>query len=366
MNHRLENFSNWLGETGQTFAFVHSSSNVFYLSNFECEPHERLLGLFIFPDAEPFLVCPGMEVSQARDAGWKHEIIGHGDADDPWEFIHDALKSRGIKEANQVAIEKETLSYGRAEQIMKRYPSVSFTSAEEKLHELRLIKDEQELEILRRAAELADFGVETGVKALQEGCTEMEVLATIEYELKKKGIREMSFSTMVLFGEKAGQPHGNPGDRKLKRGDLVLFDLGVVLDGYCSDITRTVAYKEVNEKQKEIYDVVLNAQLETLNISQPGTRLGDLDKTARQIIADAGYGDQFPHRIGHGIGIEVHEYPSMSENNDSLLVEGMTYTIEPGIYVPEVGGVRIEDDVLVTKTGYETLTKYPKELQIIE
>ncbi len=366
MNHRLENFSNWLKEAGQTFAFVHSSSNVFYLSNFECEPHERLLGLFIFPDAEPFLVCPGMEVSQARDAGWKHEIIGHGDADDPWEFIHNALKSRGIKEANQVAIEKETLSYGRAEQIMKRYPSVSFTSAEEKLHELRLIKDEQELEILRRAAELADFGVETGVKALQEGCTEMEVLATIEYELKKKGIREMSFSTMVLFGEKAGQPHGNPGDRKLKRGDLVLFDLGVVLDGYCSDITRTVAYKEVNEKQKEIYDVVLNAQLETLNISQPGTRLGDLDKTARRIIADAGYGDQFPHRIGHGIGIEVHEYPSMSENNDSLLVEGMTYTIEPGIYVPEVGGVRIEDDVLVTKTGYETLTKYPKELQIIE
>ncbi|PFG11939.1 M24 family metallopeptidase [Bacillus sp. es.036] len=366
MNHRLESFSNWLGDTGQTFAFVHSSSNVFYLSNFECEPHERLLGLFIFPDAEPFLVCPGMEVSQARDAGWEHEIIGHGDADDPWEFIHDALKKRGVTEANQVAIEKETLSYGRAEQVMKRYPSVSFTSAEEKLHELRLIKDEQELEILRRAAALADFGVETGVKALQEGCTEMEVLATIEYELKKKGIREMSFSTMVLFGEKAGQPHGHPGDRKLKRGDLVLFDLGVVLDGYCSDITRTVAYKEVNEKQKEIYDVVLNAQLETLTISQPGSRLGDLDKTARQIIADAGYGDQFPHRIGHGIGIEVHEYPSMSENNDSLLVEGMTYTIEPGIYVPEVGGVRIEDDVLVTKTGYETLTKYPKELQIIK
>ncbi|MDQ0484555.1 M24 family metallopeptidase [Guptibacillus hwajinpoensis] len=366
MNQRLEKFSNWLKETEQTFAFVHSSSNVFYLSDFECEPHERLLGLFIFPDHDPFLVLPGMEVDQARDAGWEHEIIGHGDADNPWDMIHTALRNRGIIEATKVAIEKETLSFGRAEEVMKRYPSVTFTSAEDKLNELRLIKDTKELEVLKKAAALADFGVETGVKALREGCTEMEVLATIEYELKKKGIREMSFSTMVLFGEKAGQPHGNPGDRKLKKGDLVLFDLGVVLDGYCSDITRTVAFQEVNEKQKEIYDIVLNAQLQTLKISKPGTRLGDLDITARKVISKAGYGDYFPHRIGHGIGIDVHEYPSMSENNDSLLVEGMTYTIEPGIYLPEVGGVRIEDDVLVTKSGYETLTKYPKELQIIK
>ncbi|MCF6408470.1 M24 family metallopeptidase [Pseudalkalibacillus salsuginis] len=365
MNHRLQQFSNWLQETEQTFAFVHSSANVFYLSNFNCEPHERLLGLFIFPEHEPFLVCPGMEVSQARDAGWEYEIIGHGDADNPWEMIRSALKTRGITAADHVAIEKETLSYERAEQIMNMYPSVTFTSAEEKLHELRLIKDEKELEILRKAAELADFGVETGIGALREGCTEMEVLATIEYELKKKGIREMSFSTMVLFGEKSGQPHGNPGSRELKKGDFVLFDLGVLLDGYCSDITRTVAFQEVSEKQKEIYDIVLKAQLETLEISKPGTRLGDLDKKAREIITIAGYGDFFPHRIGHGIGIDVHEYPSLSENNDNLLKEGMTYTIEPGIYLPDIGGVRIEDDVLVTSTGYETLTRFPKELQII-
>ncbi|WP_221565569.1 Xaa-Pro peptidase family protein [Alkalihalobacillus sp. TS-13] len=365
MEKRIEQFSKWLQETEQTFAFVHSSANVFYLSNFNCEPHERLLGIFIFPDHEPFLVCPGMEVSQARDAGWKYEIIGHGDADDPWKMIQYALTDRGITKADHVVIEKETLSYARAEQIMKMFPSVSLHSAEDKLHQLRLIKDEKELEILRKAAELADFGVETGVNALREGCTEMEVLATIEYELKKKGIREMSFSTMVLFGEKSGQPHGNPGNRKLKKGDFVLFDLGVVLDGYCSDITRTVAFQEVNDKQKEIYDIVLKAQLETLELSKPGTRLGDLDKKARDIITNAGYGDFFPHRIGHGIGIDVHEYPSMSENNNNFLKEGMTYTIEPGIYLPDIGGVRIEDDILVTSDGFETLTKFPKELQII-
>ena len=365
MNKRLNDMTDWLIEHQQDFAYIHSPSNVFYLTNFHCEPHERLLGLFIVPNHEPFLVCPGMEVSQAREAGWTYDIIGYSDSEQPFDFIHEALKARGVQDPQQASIEKATLAYERAEELQKRYPGLSFQAAEDALNELRLIKDESEIEVLREAAALADFGVETGVKALREGITEMEVLATIEFELKKKGIREMSFSTMVLFGEKSGQPHGNPGQRKLKKGDLVLFDLGVVLNGYCSDITRTVAYGDVNEKQKAIYETVLRAQNESLNISRPGTRLGDIDLAARNVITEAGYGDYFPHRIGHGIGIEVHEYPSMSEKNDSLLQVGMTYTIEPGIYLPEVGGVRIEDDVLVTEKGYETLTKYPKELQII-
>ncbi|TKD67484.1 M24 family metallopeptidase [Pseudalkalibacillus hwajinpoensis] len=365
MNERLTKFTEWLTEQNQDFAFLHSPSNVFYLTNFHCEPHERLLGLFVVPNHEPFLVCPGMEESQARDAGWQYDIIGYSDSEEPFDFIHEALKARGIQNPKSASIEKSTLAYERVEKLQNHFSEIGFHSAELGLNELRLIKDEKEIEILREAASLADFGVQTGVEALQEGITEMEVLATIEFELKKKGIREMSFSTMVLFGEKSGQPHGNPGQRKLKTGDLVLFDLGVVLNGYCSDITRTVAFGNINEKQKEIYETVLRAQNESLSISKPGTRLGDIDLAARNVISEAGYGDFFPHRIGHGIGIEVHEYPSMSEKNDSLLQKGMTYTIEPGIYLPEVGGVRIEDDVLVTDNGYETLTKYPKELQII-
>jgi len=170
---------------------------------------------------------------------------------------------------------------------------------------------------------------------------------------------------MVLFGEKTGEAHGNPGLRTLKPGDMVLFDLGVVLDGYCSDITRTVAYKSINDKQKEIYETVQRAEQEALEASKPGTRIGDLDMVARNIITEAGYGEYFLHRLGHGLGISVHEFPSMSRNNDDVLQEGMVYTIEPGIYIPGLGGVRIEDDVIITKDGYETLTKYPKELQII-
>ncbi len=365
MQQRLETFQQWLKDENIEAAFINSTENVFYLTNFHTDPHERLMGLFIFPEAKPFVVVPGMEARQVKDAGWAGEVIGYSDHEDPWDFIKQAISKRGLH-GNRAAIEKDVLTYGRSEAFLSMFNKPEVVNLEDKLNDMRVVKDEKEIEIMRRAAEMADFGVEVGAAALKEGITEMEVLAKIEYELKKKGIREMSFSTMVLFGEKAGDPHGNPGDRKLKAGDFVLFDLGVVLEGYTSDITRTFAYKSVSDKQREIYETVLKAELASLEASKPGSRIGDLDQIARDIITEAGYGDHFPHRIGHGLGINVHEFPSMSHLNDGILKKGMTYTIEPGIYVPEIGGVRIEDDVLITEDAHETLTKFPKELQIIE
>ena len=200
---------------------------------------------------------------------------------------------------------------------------------------------------------------------IKEGKTELEIVAAIEYELKKKGITDMSFATMVLTGANGASPHGTPGQTKIQKGDFVLFDLGVIVDGYCSDITRTVAYGEMNDKQKEIYDTVLKAQLAAIDASFPEVTCATVDLTARKIISDAGYGEYFPHRLGHGLGIGVHEYPSLTETNELQLEAGMVYTIEPGIYVPNVAGVRIEDDILVTKNGVEILTKFPKELQYI-
>jgi Xaa-Pro dipeptidase len=365
METRMQQYTKWLIEKEVDFSFITSTPNVFYLSGFYSDPHERLLGVGIFQNEEPFLVCPQMEVSQARDAGWKFEIIGYSDTENPWEFMKSAISKRNV-EVKKCAIEKSHMSYERGEQLHSLFSNPAFVSAEEKLHYMRMVKDDKEIAILREAAKLADYGVEVGVSALAEGKTEMEVLAQIEFELKKKGIREMSFSTMVLFGEKSADPHGNPGSKKLSKGDFVLFDLGVVLDGYCSDITRTVIYGEPNEKQKEIYQTVLEAEIAALEECKIGTRIGDLDKTARSIITDAGYGNYFPHRLGHGLGIDVHEFPSLNENNDDQLQAGMTFTIEPGIYVPDVGGVRIEDDVLITNKGYETLTKYPKQLNVIK
>ncbi|CQR48353.1 putative peptidase [Paraliobacillus sp. PM-2] len=366
MNKRLQALTDWLNEKDIDIAFLNSPENVYYLSDFLTDPHERLMGIFVFKNAEPLFVLPSMEVNQLRDAGWKYEIIGYADHENPWNLIQTSLESRKVTKANVVALEKEVLSFGRTEALLHFFPKAHVVSVEDKLNDMRVVKDENEIEIIKRATKMADYGVQVGVDALEEGITEMEVLAKIEYELKKQGIREMSFSTMVLFGEKSGNPHGNPGNRKLKAGDMVLFDLGVVLDGYCSDITRTVAYKSVSDKQKEIYDIVLKAELAALEASKPGTRIGELDNAARNIITEAGYGEYFPHRIGHGMGINVHEFPSMSHLNDGILREGMIYTIEPGIYIPGIGGVRIEDDVLITKDGFETLTKFPKELQIIE
>ncbi|MBD7935572.1 MULTISPECIES: M24 family metallopeptidase [Cytobacillus] len=365
MKQRMDILSSWMEENNIDVSFITSTENVFYLSSFHSDPNERLLGLAVFQDADPFLVCPKMEIEDAKNAGWNGDIIGYTDIENPWTMINDAIVSR-ISTVNKIAIEKEHMNVERYEAVKELYPHANMVSAEEKLRTLRMVKSEEELAIIKEATALADFAIETGCAAIAEGKTELEVLATIEYELKKKGVNEMSFSTMVLTGKNGASPHGTPGMTKIQKGDLVLFDLGVVWKGYCSDITRTVAFGEINEKQKEIYDTVLKAQLAAISACKPGVKASEVDLAARKIITDAGYGDYFPHRLGHGLGISVHEYPSLTETNDLLLQEGMVYTIEPGIYVPGVAGVRIEDDLVLTKDGAIPLTKFPKELQVIK
>ncbi|MEH7176489.1 M24 family metallopeptidase [Neobacillus vireti] len=364
MNHRVTKLQAWMKENGVDVSFVSSTENVFYLSGFFSNPHERLLGLAVFQEEEPFLVCPGMEVHDVKASGWNHEIIGYSDIQNPWELVHKSINKR-IHNVRKVAIEKEHMNVERFEYLTALFPNAAFVSAEEKLRQLRMIKDSKELKIIEEACALADYAIEVGCSEIEEGKTELDVLNAVEYALKKKGVTEMSFSTMVLTGANAASPHGNPGAAKIQKGDLVLFDLGVVVDRYCSDITRTVAYGDINEKQKEIYDTVLKAQLAAIEASKPGVTAAEVDLTARRIISDAGYGEYFPHRLGHGLGISVHEYPSMTETNQLVIEEGMVYTIEPGIYVPEVAGVRIEDDVYITADGVKVLTKFPKELQII-
>jgi Xaa-Pro dipeptidase len=364
MNKRLSKLQSWMKENNVEVSFITSSENVFYLSGFYSDPHERLLALAVFQEEEPFLVCPGMEKHGAKRSGWESEIIGYSDIENPWEMVQKAINKR-IKKISKVAIEKEHMNVERYEALIQLFPSSSFVSAEEKLRMLRMIKDASELKTIEEACALADYAVEVGVSEINEGKTELEILSAIEFALKKKGVTEMSFATMVLTGANAANPHGTPGLKKIQKGDFVLFDLGVVVDRYCSDITRTVAYGDINDKQKEIYDTVLKAQLAAVKASKPGVTAADVDLSARGIISDAGYGEYFPHRLGHGLGISVHEFPSMTETNSLILEEGMVYTIEPGIYVPDVAGVRIEDDVFVTADGVKVLTKFPKELQII-
>ncbi|PGL69142.1 Xaa-Pro peptidase family protein [Bacillus sp. AFS055030] len=364
MEHRIQNLSTWLKEQDIQLGFITSTENVFYLTNFHCNPHERLLACLVFPNEEPILVCPQMEVGHVQNAGWKYGVIGFNDSQDPWAMIQESLAKRNIS-VNRMAIEKEHLLVGRYERLVQLFPGAQFLAAEEKLHDLRLIKDSEEIRRMQVAAEAADMACQIIVDRIAEGKTEMDLIAEMEYEMKKKGISKTSFSTLILTGANSALPHGNPGTNPIKKGDFVLMDLGFIVDGYCSDITRTVMFGQPNEQQREIYETVLKGQLAAIEVSKPGEVLGNVDRAARQVIANAGYGEYFVHRIGHGLGIGIHDYPSVNDSNTDIIKTGMSYTIEPGIYVPNIGGVRIEDDIVITETGAITLTKFPKELIIL-
>ncbi|MGN7478090.1 M24 family metallopeptidase [Solibacillus silvestris] len=360
---KLKQLQNDLIENEWDAAFITTPDNVFYFSGFRSEPHERLLGVMVFKDADPFLICPKMEIPDAVAAGWSFDVIGHEDTENAWDVVAKTVAARNVA-FNTLAIEKSHLTVERLEAIQERFSTLKFANIDEKVNALRICKDEEELSKLRKAAQLADFAIEVGCDAIAEGKTEMEILNTIESAIKAKGYA-MSFDTMVLAGEKAASPHGTPGDRKIRKGDFILFDLGVIYEGYCSDITRTVAFGQPTEEQVEIYNTVRRANEAAIEAVKPGVRAMDLDKIARDVITDAGYGQYFTHRLGHGLGISVHEFPSINGANEFALNEGTVFTIEPGVYKTDVAGVRIEDDVVVTNDGVEVLTKFTKELVIL-
>ncbi|MDM5186381.1 Xaa-Pro peptidase family protein [Bacillus sp. DX4.1] len=364
MKERLQALQNFLQAHDIQGGLVTSRHNIFYLSQFDYDPHERFVGIFVFANREPIFITPGMEVQMLREAGWNNRIMSYTDSDNPWALVREVIHSKS--EMKRFAVEKHEISYFYMENLQRILHNIEFVSLDDKLTGMRLVKDENEIAILREAAAFADYGVKVGIEALKEGVTELEVLGRIEYELKKKGIREMSFLPIILFGQNASNPHGKSGANKLKKGDTALFDLGVKYKGYSSDITRTVIYGHANNELQTIYNTVLQANLAGLKACQPGERIGDIDIAARNVIQTAGYGDFFPHRIGHGLGIGVHEAPSINDANNGILKRGMVLTVEPGIYVTRFGGVRIEDDLVITENGCEVLTKFPKKIRIIK
>ena len=361
---KVDEISKWLKDRDIDAAFITSTENVLYLTGFPCKPHERLLAVFIFPNQDPILIVPQLDVEDALQSTWKYEVMGISDTENPWEKIREKVNKRFIT-IHTLAIEKDHLVYNRMTGLDEVFSISAYISAEEKIWSMRMIKSQEEVMKMREAARGADFAIEIGVKEIAVGKSEMEILAAIEFKLKKEGISKMSFDTMVLTGVNGASPHGVSGSTKVQTGDFVMFDLGVNIDGYCSDITRTVAFGEPSEQQKKIYNTVLQAQMAACKTVGPGKTCAEIDLTARNIISDAGFGEFFPHRLGHGLGLSVHEFPSVTSVNQLVLKEGMAFTIEPGIYVPGIAGVRIEDDVIVTAESVEILTQYPKELMII-
>ncbi|GAJ42490.1 putative Xaa-Pro dipeptidase/Xaa-Pro aminopeptidase [Parageobacillus thermoglucosidasius NBRC 107763] len=233
------------------------------------------------------------------------------------------------------------------------------------VEKLRLIKSESEIKILKEAAAIADAAFEHILSFIRPGVKEIEVANELEFFMRKQGATSSSFDTIVASGYRSALPHGVATDKVIEKGELVTLDFGAYYNGYCSDITRTVAVGEISDELKTIYNIVLEAQLRGMKGIKPGMTGKEADALTRDYITEKGYGDYFGHSTGHGIGLEIHEGPTLSARSDVVLAPGMVVTVEPGIYIPGLGGVRIEDDTVVTENGNEALTHSPKELIIL-
>lgn len=284
--------------------------------------------------------------------------------------------STGYEGAFQEAIRELSLSDGRSwgadGMTMRVFEWLAFQKAGAKIdnaHDIgqkllwiRAFKTPEEIELMREAIQISEEALQRTLDWVQVGMTEQAIAAKLEQEMSSLGGEGLAFGTLVLTGENSALPHGVTGGRTLKENEFLLFDFGTKKSDYPSDITRTFCIGTPTEEMQKIYDAVYRANAAARAISKPGVSCHDVDKAARDVIEEAGYGAYFTHRTGHGLGLSGHELPNIAANDQTKLEVGMVYTIEPGIYVPGVGGVRIEDDVIVTEDGIESLTTFPREL----
>ena len=267
----------------------------------------------------------------------------------------------------KVGFEDEHISYKQYKTFCDAFSGVELIPMGGKVNSLRQIKSDAELACIEKAESIGDEAFSHILTFLKPGISEREIALELEYTMKRLGASGLSFDTIAASGPHSSLPHAVPDDRRLCEGDFLTMDFGCVYNGYCSDMTRTIFIGSApTKKQLEVYNTVLHAQTESMKLIKPGAKCSDVDACARSIIADAGYGDYFGHGLGHSVGLYIHEEPRLSRKCDDILKPGMTMTVEPGIYLPGEFGVRIEDLVVVTETGYRNLTASDKELIMIK
>ncbi|MEQ8790566.1 MAG: Xaa-Pro peptidase family protein [Pirellulaceae bacterium] len=290
--------------------------------------------------------CPGLPL-EIRQPGttmgsWTAEVVGR-------------------HSLSRLAVEADTMTVGQFQAMQEKLAGVELKPVSGLVEKLRLIKDDQEVAAIREAARIAERAFDVLRATLRAGQTEREVAHDLEHQIRLFGGSGCSFPPIVAVGPQAALPHARPTDIRIGSSEFVLIDWGARAAQYVSDLTRVLVTGKIPPKLETIYEVVLNAQQQAIAAIRPGAVLQEIDAVARDIITEAGYGPQFGHGLGHGIGLEVHEAPRLAKNQPQTLQTGMVVTVEPGIYLPGWGGVRIEDDVLVTSTGYEVLTSAPKQ-----
>lgn len=358
MNTRLERLARFL-PADNTAALITATHHLCYLTG--------------FPSGDSFLLITReksyfltdfryIEAANKTVRGAECRMISH-----LGETLHELAEYHGLR---HILIEASDTTFAFSERLRTQVAGVTFDASSElddRLYEMRAVKDEYEIGKILQAQALTEEGFDYIVQHIREGMTEREIALELEFFIRKRGAHRVAFDFIVVSGANTSLPHGVPSHKPVQHGDFITMDFGAVVDGYHSDMTRTVALGAVSDEQQRVYDTVLNAQLTALGALKDGLPCAEGDAAARRVIEKAGYGDCFGHATGHGVGMQIHEEPRLSAAaGDRLLKTGNIVTVEPGIYIEGRFGVRIEDMVLIEQDGCRNLTKSPKQLLLIK
>ena len=337
-----------------------------YLTGLHFHLMERPVVAFFTPHNPPAVVLPELEAGKTAHLDFAVQVFPYSEDPDTWLAAFRQAAIAVNLDQHKVGVEPGRLRVLELRFLEAASEGAQFLSAEESLAALRMQKDEGELAAMRKAAQIAQQGLQNALASFKVGMTERELAGELTMQLLRAGSdSELPFTPIVSGGPNSANPHATPTERPLQKGDLLVIDWGAAYGGYYSDITRTFAIGEVEPELARVARIVKEANQAGRAAVRPGVRAEEVDRAAREVIEQAGYGQLFTHRTGHGLGMEGHEPPYMRAGNQLELAAGMTFTVEPGIYIPELGGVRIEDDVVVTESGSESLTDLPRELKTL-
>jgi Xaa-Pro dipeptidase len=336
-----------------------------YLTGLNFHLMERPVMVLFVPHTPPVLVLPELEAAKVSHLPFPIQAFTFGEDPTKWAAVfQQGFKAARLEPGARVGVEPRRLRLLELRLAEEAMPQAYFINAEEVLANLRMHKDETELVAMRKAVQIAEQALLETIPVIKVGVSEKDIAAELTLQLLRGGSDpEMPFSPIVSSGPNSANPHATPTSRALQPGDCLVIDWGAASDGYISDITRTFAVIEVDEEMKRVAQIVAQANAAGRAIAGPGIPAEQVDAAARKVIVSAGYGPYFTHRTGHGIGMEGHEEPYIRSGNNLPLMPGMTFTVEPGVYLPDRNGVRIEDNIVITDTGSQCLTSLPRELE---
>jgi Xaa-Pro dipeptidase len=325
---------------------------------------ERPVVLLFAKDQMPAIVLPELELQKVASLPYDLQVFAYPENPSEWgNVFRKATQTLGL-DGKRVGVEPRQLRLLEFRYVQDGAPEADYPDGSDVLSGLRLRKDKSEVDAMRRAVKIAQDALEATIPSIKIGLTEKEIAAELVTQLLKHGSEpELPFAPIISGGPNAANPHASPSDRKLQAGDLLVVDWGAAYDGYISDLTRTFAVGEVDEEYRKIHKIVQESNAAGRAAGKPGVPCAAVDKAARDVIEQAGYGVYFTHRTGHGIGMEGHEEPYMRGDNMQLLESGMAFTVEPGIYLPGRNGVRIEDNVVITEDGADVLSNMSREIR---